>query len=110
MSARFTVGRSGAEFLFTLQVEGTFETLLTSERHATKASAVGGVEAVKEVALVDARYQRRTSLSHELYFVLRGLKNELLGTSPVFSSLNERNRGIVAMQEHAAFAVVFDET
>lgn len=110
MSSRFTLARAGAEFVFTLSVEGQYEALLSSERHARKASAVAGIEAVKSNALVDERYQRRTSLGHQPYFVLRGLHDELLGTSDMFSSVEARNRAIAAMKEYAAIAVVFDET
>ena len=110
MSARFTLGRSGAQFIFTLQLEGSEQPLLVSEPHGRKSAAVDAIEAVKEVVSIDARYQRRTSLEHELYFVLRGLDDEVLGTSGLFSSVDARNRAIVAMKEHAAVAVVFDET
>jgi uncharacterized protein YegP (UPF0339 family) len=109
MSARFVLTRGGAHFFFTLQLE-SLELVLTSERHASRAQAVAGVEAVKEIALVDARYQRRTSLGHEPYFVLRGSHDEVLGTSAMFSSVEARNRAIAAVKAHAAVAVVFDET
>jgi hypothetical protein len=110
MAARFTLTRGGAHYFFTLQLEESLEPLLISERHASRASAVDGVAAVKEVVLVEARYQRRTSLGHEPYFVLRGPDDEVLGTSAMFSSVEARNRAIAAVKEHAAVAVVFDET
>src|SRR5688572_4179501 len=110
MSARFTLARTGPEFVFTLQLEGHHEALLSSERYAKKASAVAGIEAVKSNAPIDDRYQRRTSLGHEPYFVLRGLHDEVLGTSDMFSSVDARNRAIAAVKEYAAVAVVFDET
>jgi uncharacterized protein len=110
VSARFTLTRVEAQFFFTLHVEGSFDNLLTSVPHASRASAVDGVEAVKEISLIDTRYQRRTSIAHEPYFVLRGLHDDVLGSSPMFASADARNRGIAAVKEHAAVAVVFDET
>jgi uncharacterized protein YegP (UPF0339 family) len=67
---KFVIQRSHEQFYFHLAA-GNGEIILTSERYTTKASAENGVEAVKESAGIDRRYDRRVSTDERPNFVLR---------------------------------------
>lgn len=109
MSGQFVLKASGDQFLFNLEA-GNREVILTSERYTAKASALKGIESVRENAGVEERFQKRLSSSEEPYFVLRAGNNEVLGTSEMYSSPSARDRGIAAVKVAAPVAAVDDRT
>jgi uncharacterized protein YegP (UPF0339 family) len=110
MAGRCVIRRSGTQYDFILQAEGNYETLLTSERYTTKASAEKGIDSVKANAPIDARYERRTSSRQQPYFVLKAGNGEIIGTSEMYSSAVARDNGISAVKANAPGAKVVDET
>jgi uncharacterized protein YegP (UPF0339 family) len=109
MAGRFVLKKSGDQFHFNLKA-GNNEVILTSERYTAKASALGGIEAVKANAPLEARYERRTSSSAQAYFVLKGGNHEVLGTSELYSSSSARESGVAAVRATAPAATVDDQT
>jgi uncharacterized protein YegP (UPF0339 family) len=110
MSGRFVLRRSGAKFNFILQAQGNFETLLVSESYESKAGAEKGINSVKTNAPIDARYEKRTSVKDQPYFVLKGGNGEIIGKSQMYSSPAARDKGISAMKANAPGANTVDET
>src|SRR5262245_61535308 len=55
MSSRYVLVTSGDQFLFNLKA-GNNEKILTSERYTSRASALGGIAAVRANAADDERY------------------------------------------------------
>jgi uncharacterized protein len=109
MNSRFVLKASGDQFYFNLKA-GNNEVILTSERYTAKASALKGIEAVRDNAEDDDCYQRRKSGSGQPYFVLRGHNHEVLGTSELYSSASARDEGIRVVGASAPEAELDDET
>jgi uncharacterized protein YegP (UPF0339 family) len=97
---KFVIQRSHEQFYFHLATDNG-EMILMSERYTTKASAENGVEAVKESAAIDRRYDRRVSRDERPYFVLKAGNNEIVGTSQMYAS---RDGGMRAVRVNAAIA------
>ncbi|HWQ91707.1 MAG TPA: YegP family protein [Clostridia bacterium] len=107
--AYFSLKRaSNQQFMFNL-VADNGEIILTSETYTTKASAQGGISAVKANAPLDHRYDRRSS-GTQFYFVLRGGNYEVLGTSERYTTQQARETGIAAVKREAPSATVRDLT
>jgi uncharacterized protein len=109
MSSRYVLVTSGDQYLFNLKA-GNNEKILTSERYTTRASALGGISAVRANAAHDERYDLRLSVSGEPYFVLRGANNEVIGTSEMYSSASAREHGLAAVKSSAAQAPLDDQS
>jgi len=59
MAAAFELKRTADnQYMFDLKAPN-YETILTSERYATKMGAQGGIQAVRTNTPLDARYNRR---------------------------------------------------
>jgi uncharacterized protein YegP (UPF0339 family) len=108
MAARFTIKKSGDQFVFSLSATNG-QTILTSERYVKKASATSGVQSVKTNAPVDARYEKRASKSNQLYFVLKAANSEIIGTSEMYSSEAARDGGIASVKTNAPTAELVDQ-
>jgi uncharacterized protein YegP (UPF0339 family) len=82
---------TGDEYTFNLTAANG-EKILSSERYASHSGAVRGVAAVKENAVLDARYERRDARDGTMYFVLEAGNGEIVGTSEMYSGSSARKR------------------
>jgi uncharacterized protein YegP (UPF0339 family) len=101
---RITKGQ-GDEYTFNLTAANG-EKILSSERYASHSGATRGVAAVKENAVVDARYERRDARDGTVYFVLKAGNGEIVGTSEMYSGSSARERGIESVKVNAPVAGV----
>lgn len=99
---------SNQQFMFNLIADNN-QVILTSETYITKAGAQSGISAVKANALLDSRYDRRTS-GPQYYFVLRGSNHEVIGTSERYTTRQSMENGIAAVKREAPNATVSDLT
>lgn len=76
------------------------EVTFTSESYASREQALLGIEAFKVNACFNNRYERLCSPRAELYFALRGSKNQILGTSAMYFSDQAREKAILAMKRY----------
>ena len=97
------------QFMFNLKAANG-EKILTSERYTTKASAEGGITAVKANAPNDDRYEKKVSSAKQPYFVLKGANGEVIGTSEMYSSEVARDNGITSVKTNAPGAATVDLT
>jgi uncharacterized protein YegP (UPF0339 family) len=88
----FLLTKSGNQFKFALKA-GNHETILSSERYASKASAQNGIASVKTNSGNDASYERKTSKDDKPYFVLKAANGEIIGTREMYSSTSAARRG-----------------
>ena len=86
------------------------EIILTSETYTTKQSAETGIASVKENAPIDSRFEKKTSISGEPYFVLKAANGQVIGKSEMYSSEAARDNGIKAVQRDAPVAGTIDLT
>ena len=71
---------SNGAFMFNLKASNG-QVILTSQRYAAKASALGGIESVRANAVLDERYERRTAKDGSPYFVLKAANTREIGRS-----------------------------
>lgn len=109
MSGTYHLNRSGEQFLFNLKA-GNGETILTSERYTTKASALSGIESVRSNSPIDARYQRKVATNGEHYFTLTSSNGEPIGRSEMYSSTSARDKGIASVKNNGPTAFIKDNT
>ncbi len=110
MSGRFVLKTSDNQFQFNLKAGGNSEIILTSERYTRKASALDGIESIRTNSAIDSRFQRKTSIADQPYFVLVAGNGEILGTSEMYSSTAARDGGIAAVKNSAPLATLHDHT
>jgi uncharacterized protein YegP (UPF0339 family) len=104
--ATFVISKTtDGQFQFVLRATNN-EPILTSERYTARHNAVSGVEAVRISATHVDRFERRTSIRNEPFFVLKGGNHEILGTSEMYSSPVKRDEGIDAVRRHAPSAEI----
>lgn len=109
MAGSFELARGGeGQFRFSLKSDGT--TLLSSELYKAKASAENGIASVRANALTDARYELKVASNGKHYFNLKALNGQVIGTSPMHASPDDRDRAVAAVKALAGPAEVKDLT
>jgi len=109
MAGYFLLTKSGTEFKFVLKA-GNHETILTSERYASKAGALNGIASVKTNSSNDSSYERKHSKDDQAYFVLRAVNGEVIGTSELYSSTSAAQKGIESCKANGPRGPTRDET
>jgi uncharacterized protein YegP (UPF0339 family) len=110
MAGKFEIKRAkDGQFYFNLKARNG-EIILTSETYTTKASAQKGVASVMTNALLDQRFERKTSRRDEPYFVLKAANGEPIGVSEMYSSHSAMENGIESVKHNAPEARVEDFT
>ena len=94
MSASYTIKKStDGKYFFNLEAENN-EKVLTSETYNSKQGANDGIASVRVNSPLDARYERKTSVQNQPFFVLKAANGETIGKSEEYSSLQAREHGI----------------
>ena len=83
--------------------------ILTSQMYKEKSSARGEIEAVKKNASVDRRYEREEAHNGEHMFNLKAGNHQVIGTSQMYKSIEDREEGIASVRENAPEATVHNE-
>ncbi|RLT15130.1 MAG: DUF1508 domain-containing protein [Planctomycetota bacterium] len=110
MSAKFEIRKStNAKYYFNLKA-GNGEIILTSEMYEAKASAIHGIESVKNNAGQEARFHRKTSQSGQPYFNLVAANGEVIGTSEMYDKKEAMENGILSVSKNAEGAESADQT
>jgi uncharacterized protein YegP (UPF0339 family) len=110
MAAAFELkGTDSGEFMFNLKAANG-EVILTSQRYRAKSGAEDGIESVRVNAAHDERFDRRTSVAGEPYFVLKAANGQVIGTSEMYSSAAAMENGIASVKANAPGAKVKDHT
>lgn len=110
MPAAFIIRKTAnGQFYFNLTA-GNNKVILTSETYRSKASALNGIQAVRDGARLEKRYRRLTSKSGKPYFVLLAANGEPIGRSEIYSSNKAMRGGMDAVKRSAPRAALRDET
>lgn len=110
MAARYVLKNSPpGQFHFVLKA-GNGETILNSERYTSKASALGGIQSVRDNSPNDARYERKNATDGKPMFNLKAENGERIGTSETYSSASARETGIASCKANGPTAPVDDQT
>jgi len=86
------------------------ETILTSENYATKQGAQSGITSCQINTPHESRYERRTSVAIQPYFVLKALNSQIIGTSQMYSSTTARDSGIASCKANGSTTRIIDLT
>ncbi|HMK08039.1 MAG TPA: YegP family protein [Anaerolineales bacterium] len=110
MAAQYQIRHAAdGRFYFNLTAENN-KIILTSEMYAAKEGALGGVDSVRANGPLIERYDRRTSIDEQDYFVLQAANGEIIGQSEMYRSKAAMENGLLAVQRVAAEAAVNDQT
>lgn len=96
-------------FLFTLKAANG-EVILTSQMYEAKSGAGKGIDSVRRNALIDGRFERKTSVAGEPYFVLTAANGQTIGLSEMYTSTAGMENGIASVKTNAPEATLKDQT
>lgn len=95
------------QFRFRLRASNG-EIILVSEAYTSKGGGQKGIQSVKENALIDSRFKRKTGSDGKPYFLLVAANGEVIGQGESYSSEAARDKGIKSVQKTASDAPVED--
>lgn len=99
--------KSEAKEPFTfIYVNAEGKTIVKSENYAQKSSAKNGIESVRKNCLVDARYELKESSNGKSFFNIKSTNGQVVGTSALFATENERADAIAELKADSADAEV----
>lgn len=108
MAGTFEIQRTpDGQFIFNLKAR-TGEILLISAPYDTKANAQRGATSVMTNALLDHRFERKTSTGGDSYFILKAANGDPIGVSDRYASPAAMEQGIESVQQQAPTARVDD--
>lgn len=107
--AKFEIKKStNNEYYFNLMLSGENVVSLRSELYTTKSSCENGIESVKANAPLNERYEKRNAVNGKYYFNLKAVNGQVIGTSRMYNTDTERDRGISAVKIEAPLALITD--
>lgn len=110
MSGYFVLNKSGtSQFHFVLKADN-HETILSSEVYQTKLAAQGGITSVQTNSQIDSRYEKRSSIKGEPYFVLKAANGQIIGVSQMYSSTSARDSGITSVKANGSTKKIVDNS
>lgn len=93
-TAKYQVYRAeNGRYYFQLRAE-TGESVLVSEGYSTQVACLYGINDVKKNAPRDERYKRGKAADGLLYFRLVAPNGQVIGTSPMYTSVSAREKAI----------------
>jgi len=93
------VAKSG-QFHFNL-LAGNGQIILSSEMYESKSAAENGIASVQKNAGDDGRFERKTSVKGDPYFVLKAGNGQEIGRSEMYSSASAMENGIASVAKNA---------
>lgn len=83
--------------------------VLKSEMYTSKQNCKNGIESIKNNALPDKNYDRKTSDNSKYFFVLKSQNNgQIIGTSNMYSNSSDRDSAIERVKIDAPIAETED--
>jgi len=110
MAGKFEIYKDRAEeFRFRLKA-GNGQIILASEGYVAKSGCTNGIDSVKTNSPIDARYERKQTLSGKFMFNLKSTNGQVIGTSESYETSAARDNGISSVKTNAPTATVDDTT
>lgn len=108
MPGYFVLNKVGtSQYHFVLKADN-HETILSSEVYQSKTAAQGGIASVQSNSPFDARYEKKTSIKNEPFFVLKATNGQIIGVSQMYSSTSARDAGITSVKLNGSTTKVVD--
>lgn len=86
------------------------ETLFVSNGFRTKAGAMRGIASLMHHARYQTSYYRRLNSNYKYYFVLKSRDGLVLGTSQLYDTRSEREKGMESVKQASQTCRVDDLT
>jgi uncharacterized protein YegP (UPF0339 family) len=84
------------------------QALLLSELYRAKDSAQGGIGSVQKNCGSDGHYEKKVAANGKFFFNLRAANNQVIGTSPMYATEQDRDAAIAAVKASGGTAAVRD--
>lgn len=84
------------------------EPILVSEQYMKKATALDGIASVRVNSPIDNRYERLTAKDGSPYFNLKAANGQVIGTSEMYSSTANRDKGIESVKTNGQSVKTID--
>ena len=101
------LGNKG-QFYFSLKANNG-QKILTSEGYNSKSACTNGIDAVKNNAKDETKYDRKESSNGKYYFNLLAINGHIVGTSEMYETTTSRDSGIESVKSNAPGAIVEEE-
>lgn len=88
------------EFRFRLKA-GNGKTILVSEGYKTKTNCINGIESVRINSQCDSNFETLESKNGYVYFNLKAVNGQVIGTSEMYSSIRGMKNGIALVKKNA---------
>ena len=109
MTGYYDLKTASGGYMFNLKA-GNHEVILTSEAYSTKQTAEVGIVSVQTNSPNDERYERKSSVRGEPYFVLKATNGQTIGKSEMYSSVSAMESGITSVKANGPTKTVKDAT
>ncbi|MEQ8423199.1 MAG: YegP family protein, partial [Cyclobacteriaceae bacterium] len=86
------------------------EIILHGEGYTSKQSCLTGIDSVKRNSPHDERYERKTAVNGQYYFVLKASNGEPVGVSETYTTTSARENGVATVKRTAPTAPIEDLT
>lgn len=106
---KFTMFKSGNSYYWNLKARNG-EKILHSEAYYSKQACQTGITSVKANAPYETRYERKTSINNQFYFVLKAANYEVIGVGETYTTAYARDKGIEDVKAYAPIAPIEDLT
>lgn len=100
---------SDGQFRFALKGDNA-QTLLVSELYRSKDSAQGGIASVQKNCGSDRHYEKKVAANGKYFFNLKAANNQVIGTSGMYASEQERDAVLASAKASGVTATVRDST
>ncbi|PVZ81156.1 hypothetical protein C9426_31935 [Serratia sp. S1B] len=98
---------SNGQYHFVLKTSNG-EIILSSERYASKASAENGIVSVQTNSPLKTQFEIKISNDNKPYFVLKAKNQQVIGTSPLYSSQRAAQDALESAVMHGPSSEVYD--
>ena len=102
----FELWKTGSRYYFHLSAEN-HEIILSSQSYSSRTAALAGILSVLDNAGYAERYDLREAQSGEYYFNLKAANGRVIGTSEMYSTRQNAERGIAAVDNNAGDYVAY---
>ncbi len=75
--------------------------VVRSENYAVKKSCLNGIESVRKNSQTESRYELAESKNGKFYFNLKATNGQVVATSALFASAEQRSDAIAFLKTHA---------
>ncbi len=109
MNVALRKSEAAEPFSFSFQ-DAHGKAIVRSENYKVKNSALNGIESVKKNCIDDARYEMKEAKNGKLYFNLKASNGQIVATSALFDTSDERDASIAVLKSEGPDAVMDDQS